>query len=128
MPACSREARAAAGTRVAALSMWRAGETVVLEWRDVVVRAGTPLVRRGKGGRGQAAPLHQNLASQFGNWRTSYGPRDSIVGLTRRRLRVVIEHAALDRESPGTGRLMAGAHSHSLSAAKHRLTTAPGFC
>ena len=101
---------------------------VVLESRDVDVRAGTLLVRRGKGGRGRTAPLHQDLAGLFANWRTSYGPRDSIVGLTGRRLRVVIEHAALDRESPGTGRLMAGAHSHSPSAAKHRLTTAPGFC
>ena len=56
--------------------MWRAGETVVLEWRDVDVRAGTLLVRRGKGGRGRTVPLHQDLASLFGNWPTSYGLRD----------------------------------------------------
>ena len=41
--------------RVAALIMWRSGlrvgETVVLEWRDIDLTAGTLLVRRGKGGR-----------------------------------------------------------------------------
>ena len=56
---------------MAALIMWRAGETVVLEWRDVDVRAGTLLVRRGKGGRCRTVPLHQDLASLFGNWPTS---------------------------------------------------------
>ena len=82
MPACSGKARAAADTRVAALIMWRAGETVALEWRDVDVRAGTLLVRRGKGGRGRTVPLHQDLTSLFGNWPTPYGHSDPIVGLT----------------------------------------------
>ena len=76
MPAFSREALAAAGTRVAALIMWRAGEAVALEWWDVDVRPGTLLVRRGKGGRGRTVPLHHDLASLFGNWPTPYGPRD----------------------------------------------------
>ena len=75
--------------RVAALIMWRSGlrvgETVSLEWRDIDVTAGTLLVRRGKGGRGRTVPLHPDLASLFANWPTSYGPRDLVVGLTRRR-------------------------------------------
>ena len=74
--------------RVAALIMWRSalrvGETVALEWRDIDVAAGTLLVRRGKGGRGRTVPLHQDLASLFANWPTSYGPRDLVVGLTRK--------------------------------------------
>ena len=75
--------------RVAALIMWRAGlrvgETVALEWRDIDLTAGSLLVRRGKGGRGRTVPLHPDLASLFANWPTSYGPRDLVVGLTRRR-------------------------------------------
>ena len=118
--------------RVAALIMWRSGlrvgETVSLEWRDIDVTAGTLLVRRGKGGRGRTVPLHPDLASLFANWPTSYGPRDLVVGLTRktalRHLRVGIEHAGLDEESPGTGRQRAGAHSLRHSAARHWLTTA----
>ena len=98
--------------RVAALIMWRTGlrvgETVTLEWRDIDVTADTLLVRRGKGGRGRTVPLHPDLASLFANWPTSYGPRDLVVGLPRktvlRHLRVGIEHADLDQESPGTGR------------------------
>ena len=74
--------------RVAALIMWRAGlrvgETVALEWRDIDLTAGTLLVRRGKGGRGRTVPLHPYLANLFANWPSSYGPRDLIVGLTRR--------------------------------------------
>ena len=118
--------------RVAALIMWRSGlrvgETVALEWRDIDVTAGTLLVRRGKGGWGRTVPLHPDLASLFANWPTSYGPRDLVVGLTRktslRHLRAGIEHAGLDEESPGTGRQRAGAHSLRHSAARHWLTTA----
>ena len=98
--------------RVAALIMWRSGlrvgETVALEWRDIDITSGTLLVRRGKGGRGRTVPLHPDLASLFANWPASYGPRDLVVGLTRktalRHLRAGIEHAGLDQESPGTGR------------------------
>ena len=68
--------------------MWRSGlrvgETVALEWRDIDVAAGSLLVRRGKGGRGRTVPLHPDLASLFANWPTSYGPRDLVVGLTRK--------------------------------------------
>ena len=64
------------GTRVAALIMWRAGETLVLEWREGDVRAVRCWSGRGKGGRGRTVPLHQDLASLFANWRTPYGPRD----------------------------------------------------
>ena len=81
MRACSREARTAAGARVAAQIMWRAGETVLLESRDVDVRAGTLLGRRGKGGRGRIVSWHQDLASLFGNWPTPYGHSDAIAGL-----------------------------------------------
>ena len=74
---------------VAALIMWRTGlrvgETVALEWRDIDLTAGTLLVRRGKGGTGRTVPLHPDLASLFANWPSSYGPRDPVVGLTRRR-------------------------------------------
>ena len=118
--------------RVAALIMWRTGlrigETVALEWRDIDLTAGTLLVRLGKGGRGRTVPLHPDLANMFANWPASYGPRDLVVGLTRktvlRHLRSGIEHADLDQESPGTGRQMAGAHSLRHSAARHWLTTA----
>ena len=97
--------------RVAALIMWRSGlrvgETVALEWRDIDLTAGSLLVRLGKGGRGRTVPLHPDLASLFANWPTSYGPRDLVVGLTRktalRHLRAGIEHADLDQESPVTG-------------------------
>ena len=69
--------------------MWRSGlrvgETVALEWRDIDLTASSLLVRRGKGGRGRTVPLHPDLASLFANWPTSYGPRDLVVGLTRRR-------------------------------------------
>ena len=89
--------------RVAALIMWRSGlrvgETVALEWRDIDLTSGSLLVRRGKGGRGRTVPLHPDLASLFANWPTSYGPRDLVVGLTRkttlRHLRNGIEHAGL---------------------------------
>ena len=112
--------------RVAALIMWRSGlrvgESVALEWRDIDVAAGSLLVRLGKGGRGRAVPLHPDLASLFTNWPMSYGPRDLIVGLTRktllRHLRAGIEHADLDQESPGTGRQRAGAHSLRHSATR----------
>ena len=105
--------------RVAALIMWRTGlrvgETVALEWRDIDLTAGTLLVCRGKGGRGRTVPLHPDLASLFANWPASYGPRDLVVGLTRktvlRHLRAGIEHADFDEESPGTGRQRTGAHS-----------------
>ena len=115
-----------------ALIMWRSGlrisETVALEWRDVDVEGGTLLVRRVKGRTGRTVPLHPHLASLFANWPISYGPRDTIVGLTRktalRHLRAGIEHAGLDEESPGTGRQKAGAHSLRHSAARHWLTTA----
>ena len=118
--------------RVAALIMWRpglrVGETVALEWRDIDVTSGSLLVRRGKGGRGRTVPLHPDLASLFANWPSAYGPRDLVVGLTRktalRHLRVGIKHADLDEESPGTGRQRAGAHSLRHSAARHWLTTA----
>ena len=118
--------------RVAALIMWRAvlrvGETVALEWRDIDVTSGTLLVRLGKGGRGRIVPLHPDLVSLFANWPTSFGPRDPVVGLTRktslRHLRAGIEHTCLDQESPGTGRQRAGAHSLRHSAARHWLTTA----
>ena len=118
--------------RVAALIMWRSGlrvgETVALEWRDIDVTAGSLLVRRGKGGRGRTVPLHPDLASLFANWPVAYVPRDPVVGLTRktalRHLRIGIEHADLDQESPGTGRQRAGAHSLRHSAARHWLTTA----
>ena len=118
--------------RVAALIMWRTGlrvgETMALEWRDIDVAAGSLLVRRGKGGRGRTVPLHPDLASLFANWPASYGPRDLVVGLTRktalRHLRAGIEHAGLDQESPGTRRQRAGAHSLRHSAARHWLTTA----
>ena len=94
--------------RVAALIMWRTGlrigETVALEWRDIDLTAGSLLVRLGKGGRGRTVPLHPDLASLFANWPTSYGPRDLVVGLTRktllRHLRAGIEHADLDRSRP----------------------------
>ena len=60
--------------------------------------------------------------------KSSYGPRDPVVGLTRktalRHLRAGIEHADLDEESPGTGRQRAGADSLRHSAARHWLTTA----
>ena len=99
-----------------------------MEWRDIDVAASTLLVRRGKGGRGRTVPLHSDLASLFANWPASYGPRDLVVGLTRktvlRHLRAGIEHAGLDLESPGTGRQMAGAHSLRHSAARHWLITA----
>ena len=116
--------------RVAALIMWRSGlrvdETVSLKWRDIDVTAGSLLVRRGKGGR--TVPLHSDLTSLSANWPTSYGPRDLVVGLTRktslRHLRAGIEHADLDQESPGTGRQRSGAHSLRHSAARHWLTTA----
>ena len=72
--------------------------------------------------------MHQDLASLFGDWPTHYGPRDPIVGLARKTplhlMRVVIEHAALDQESPGTRRLMAGTHSLLHSGARHWLTAA----
>ena len=118
--------------RVATLIMWRSGlrisETVALEWRDVDVEGGTLLVRCGKGGKGRTLPLHGDLATLFANWPTPYGPRDTIVGLTRktalRHLRAGIEQAGLDEESPGTGRQKAGAHSLRHSAARHWLTTA----
>ena len=118
--------------RVATLIMWRSGlrisETIALEWRDIDVEGGTLLVRRGKGGKGRTVPLHPDLASLFANWPTPYGPRDIIVGLTRktalRHLRAGIVHAGLDEESPGTGRQKAGAHSLRHSAARHWLTTA----
>ena len=75
--------------RVAALIMWRSGlrvgETVALEWRDIDVAAGSLLVRCGKGGRGRTVPQHPDLASLFTNWPSAYGPRDPVVGLTRRR-------------------------------------------
>ena len=112
--------------------MWRSGlrvgETVALEWRDIEVTAGTLLVRRGRGGRGRTVPLYPDLASLFANWPASYGPRDLVVGLTRkavpRYLKAGIEHANLDEGSPGTGRQMAGAHSLRHSAARHWLTAA----
>ena len=118
--------------RVAALIMWRAGlrvgETVALEWREIHLTAGILLVRRGKGGRGRTVPLHPDLASLFANWPTSYGPRDLVVGLTRKtvlwHLRSGIVHAGLDQESPGTGCQRAGAHGLRRSAARHWLTTA----
>ena len=94
-------------TRVAALIMWRTGlrvgETVALEWRDIDVTVGSLLVRRGKGGRGRTVPLHPDLASLFANWPTSYGPRDPVVGLTRktvlRHLRAGIEQTNTKVES-----------------------------
>ena len=119
--------------RVAALIMWRSGlrvgETVALEWRDIDVTAGSLLVRRGKGGRGRTVPRPPDLASLFANWPASYGPRDLVVGLTRkttlRHLRAGIEHADLGPGvAPGTGRQRAGAHSLRHSAARHWLTTA----
>ena len=65
--------------RVASLIMWRAGlrvgETVVLEWRDIELVSGTPLVRRG---RGRTIPLYPDLASLFANWLTSYGLREPL--------------------------------------------------
>ena len=101
---------------------------MALEWRDIDLTDGTLLVRRGKGGRSRTVPLHPDLASQFANWPTSYGPRDLVVGLTQkttlRHLRTGIEHAGLDGESPGTGRQRAGAHSLRHSAVRHWLTTA----
>ena len=97
--------------RVAALIMWRSGlrvcETVALEWRDIDLTAGSLLVRRGKGGRGRTVPLHPDLASLFANWPTSFGPRDLVVGLTRktalRHLRAGIEHGDLTRSRRGPG-------------------------
>ena len=78
-----------------------------------------------QGRQGRTVPLHPDLASLFANWPTSYGPRDLVVGLTRktalRHLRAGIEHAGLDEESPGTGRQRAGAHSLRHSAARHWL-------
>ena len=75
--------------------------------------------------------MHQDLASLFGDWPTHYGPRDPVFGLTRQTplhlMRVVIEHAALDQESPGTRRLMARSHSLRHSAARHWLTTTAGI-
>ena len=106
----------------------RVGETEALEWRDIDLTADSLLVRRSKGGRGRTVPFHPDLASLFANWPTSYGPRDLVVGLTRktalRHLRVGIEHAGLDDETQGTGRQRAGAHSLRHSAARHWLTTA----
>ena len=86
--------------RVAALIMWlsglRVGETMSSEWRDIDVTAGSLLIRRGKGGRSRIVPLHPDLASLFGNWPSSDGPRGLVVGLTRktylRHLRAGIEH------------------------------------
>ena len=109
--------------------MWRTGlrvgETVALEWRDIDVAAGSLLVRCGKGGRGRTVPLHPDLASLFANWPTSYGPRDLVVGLTRktslRHLRAGIVHTGLDQESPGTIRQRAGAYSLRHGAARHWL-------
>ena len=69
------------------MAIWaglRVGETVSLEWRDIDVTAGTLLVRRGKGGRGRTVPLHPDLASLFTNCPSAYGPRDLVVGLTRK--------------------------------------------
>ena len=92
--------------------------------RDGRLPAGPPW----EGRPGRTVPRHPGLASLFANWPTSYGPRDLVVGLTRktalRHLRAGIEHAGLDEESPGTGRQRAGAHSLRHSAARHWLTTA----
>ena len=101
---------------------------MALEWWDIDPTAGTLLVRRGKGGRGRTVPLHPTLASLLANWPTSYGPRDMVVGLTRktslRHLRARIEQAGLDEESPGTGRQGVGAHSLRQSTSRLWLTTA----
>ena len=73
-------------------------------------------------------PLHGDLVQLFSNWPTRHGPRDRVVGLTRRtalrHIRDGIEAAGLDEESPGTGLQKAGAHSLRHSAARHWLTTA----
>ena len=92
--------------------------------RDGRLPAGPP--RQGR--KGRTVPLHPDLASLFANWPASYGPRDLVVGLTRktalRHLRAGIEHADLDEESPGTGCQRAGAHSLRQSAARHWLIPA----
>ena len=81
-----------------------------------------------QGRQGRTVLLHPDLAILFANWPASYGPRDIVVGLTRKtvlqHLRAGIEHAGLDEESPGTRRQRAGAHSLQHSAARHWLTTA----
>ncbi len=73
-------------------------------------------------------PLHPDLVRLFGNWPARHGPRDKVVGLTRRtalrHIREGIAAAGLDDESPGTGVQKAGAHSLRHSAARHWLTTA----
>ena len=91
--------------------MWRTGlrvgETVALEWRNIDLMAGTLLVRRGKGGMGRTVPPHPDLASLFANLPSAYGPRDLVVGLTRRRPFGICVPASsmptLTRSRPGPG-------------------------
>ena len=118
--------------RTASLVMWRTGlrvgEAVALEWRDIDLAGGTLLVRQAKTGGGRTVPLHGDLVQLFGNWPARHGPRDRVLGLSRRtvlrHIRDGIEAAGLDEESPGTGLQKAGAHSLRHSAARHWLMTA----
>ena len=123
-----------AEARTLCLMMWRTGlrigEALALEWRDLDYAGDPPtlLVRKSKTGSGRTVPLHGDLVQLFGNWPARHGPRDRVVGLTRRtalrHIRDGIEAAGLDDESPGTGVQKAGAHSLRHSAARHWLTAA----
>ena len=123
-----------AETRTLCLTLWRTGlrvgEALALEWRDLDYAGDPPtlLVRKSKTGTGRTVPLHPDLVRLFGNWPARHGPRDKVVGLTRRtalrHIREGIAAADLDDESPGTGVQKAGAHSLRHSAARHWLTMA----
>ena len=123
-----------AETRTLCLVLWRSGlrvgEALALEWRDLDYPGDPPtlLVRVSKTGSGRTVPLHGDLVQLFGNWPARHGPRDKVVGLTRRtalrHIRDAIAAAGLDEESPGTGMQKAGAHSLRHSAARHWLTAA----
>ena len=111
--------------------MWRTGlrvsEVLELEWRDLDYsgRPATLLVRKSKSRRARTVRMHADLVQLFANWPANRVPRENVVALAMRTaLRHIadgIEWASLDKESPGTGKRRAGAHSLRHSAARHWL-------
>ena len=89
------------------------------------VRPATLLVRKSKSRRARTVRMHADLVQLFANWPANRVPRDKVVALAMRTaLRHIadgIEWASLDKESPGTGKRRAGAHSLRHSAARHWL-------